>query len=63
MWFPKSSDTKRAVQPQKMARGWKFGIQKIEELYYPCSESKGVDQLRSYRESDLRVCFRLKGHI
>ena len=24
MWFPNKSDTNRAVQPQKMARGWKF---------------------------------------
>ena len=31
----------------------------IEELYYPCSENKGADQLRSYCEADLRLCFRL----
>ena len=30
-----------------------------EELYYPCSENKGADQLRSYCEADLRLCFRL----
>ena len=29
------------------------------ELYYPCSENKGADQLRGYREADLRLCFRL----
>ena len=28
-------------------------------LYYPCSENKGADQLRGYREADLRLCFRL----
>ena len=28
-------------------------------MYYPCSENKGADQLRSYREADLRLCFRL----
>ena len=30
---------------QKMARGLKFRIQKVERLYYPCSENKGSDQL------------------
>ena len=24
-----------------------------------CSENKGVDQLRGYREADLRLCFRI----
>ena len=24
-----------------------------------CSENKGADQLRSYREADLRLCFRI----
>ena len=42
-----------------MARGWKFYIKKVEELYYPCSENKGADQLRSYCEADLRLCFRI----
>ena len=28
-------------------------------LYYPCSENKGTDQLRSYCEADLRLCFRI----
>ena len=51
MWFPNRSDTNRAVQAKKMARGWKFYIKKVEELYYPCSENKGADQLRS-----LRIC-------
>ena len=26
---------------------------------YPYSENKGADQLRGYREADLRLCFRL----
>ena len=30
-----------------------------EELYYPCGENKGADQLRGYREADLRLCFRI----
>ena len=28
-----------------------------EELYYPCSENKGADQLRSRSASDQRLCF------
>ena len=31
----------------------------MEELYYPSSENKGADQLRGYREADLRLCFRI----
>ena len=27
-------------------------------MYCPCSENKDADQLRGYREADLRVCFR-----
>ena len=58
--FPTSSDTNRAVQLQKMARGLKFGFRKyIDGLYYLCSENKGADQLRGYREADLRLCFRI----
>ena len=33
-------------------------------MYYPCSENKGADQLRSYCEGDLRICFRIgKNHV
>ena len=46
MWFSNRSDTNRPVQPQKRARRLKFWIYKVEELYYPCSENKGADQLR-----------------
>ena len=35
----------RLEQPQKMARGLKFRIFKVERLYYLCSESKGAVQL------------------
>ena len=28
-------------------------------MYYPCRENKCADQLRSYCEADLRLCFRL----
>ena len=42
-----------------MDRGLKFRFFfLIEGLYYLCSENKGADQLRGYREADLRLCFR-----
>ena len=59
MWFPNRSDTNQAVQSQKQARDLKFWLEVEEELYYPSSENKGADQLRGYREADLRLCFRL----
>ena len=59
IWVPTMSDTNRAAQAQKMDIGWKLRIQNVQELYYPCSENKGTDQLRSYCEADLRLCFRL----
>ena len=58
-WFPTWSDTNRAVKLKKMARGLKYQILKIEGSYYLCSENKGTDQLRGYREADLRLCFRI----
>ena len=39
-WFPTWSDTNQDVQLQKMARGLKFQIQKVEGLYYLCFEKK-----------------------
>ena len=59
MWFPTRFDTNRPVQSQKRARSLKFRIKVEEELYFPSSENKGADQLRGYREADLRLCFRL----
>ena len=58
-WFPTWSNTNRVVQLQKMARSLKFRIWKVEGLYYLCNENKGTDQLRGYREADLRLCFRI----
>ena len=55
MWFPSSWDTNRPVQAQKRARSLEFWISVEEELYYPGSENKGADQLRGYREADLRL--------
>ena len=31
----------------------------VQGLYYLCSENKDADQLRGYREADLRLCFRI----
>ena len=59
MLFPNRSDTNRPVQSQKRARTLKFWSYVEEELYYPSSENKGADQLRGYREADLRLCFRI----
>ena len=62
------SHTNQALQPHKMARGLKFQSQKVEGLYYLCSENKGAYQLRGNREADLRrgnrgadlrLCFRI----
>ena len=41
-WFPTRLDTNQAVQLQKMARGLKFRIKKVEGLYYVCSETKAL---------------------
>ena len=59
MWFMTRSDINWPVQLQKQARNFKFWSLVEEELYYPSSENKGADQLRGYREADLRLCFRL----
>ena len=58
-WFQTWSDTNQTVQLQKMARGLKFRNKKVEGLYHLCSENKGADQLRGFREADLRLCFRI----
>ena len=57
MWFLTRSHTNQAVQIQKMVRAWKFWILKMEKIIHPCSENKGADQLREYREADLSLCF------
>ena len=41
---------------------WRLEILDLESrgiVLYVCSENKGADQLRGYREADLRLCFRL----
>ena len=56
--FPTRSDTNRPVQSKKQARSLKFRIWEEERLYYLCRENKGADQLCSYCDADLRLCFR-----
>ena len=53
------SDTKQAVKLKNAARGLKFRIKKVEGLYYLFGENKDADQLRGYREADLRLCCRI----
>ena len=43
IWVRTRSDTNQAVQAQKMARGLKFWIKKVEEFCYSGSENKGAD--------------------
>ena len=59
VWFPNRSDSNQAVHLLMMARGCKFWIQKVEELYYPCSKKQVADQLRGYCEADQRLYFRI----
>ena len=56
---PTRSYTNRTVQPHKMVTGLKLCMQEVEVLYFLCSENKNADQLRGYREADLRLCFRI----
>ena len=53
------SETNQAVQSLKMAIGWKFWIEEEKAVCYPSNENKGADQLRGYREADLRLYFRI----
>ena len=39
--------------------GKRHEISEVDGLYYASSENKGTDQLRGYREADLRLCFRI----
>ena len=51
--------TQTGLYSHKIFRGLKFWVKEVEGLYYPCSENKGTDQLRGYREADLCLCFRV----
>ena len=58
----KQVHTNRAVQPHKMVRGLKFRMKEVEGFFYLCSENKDADQLRGYREADLRLADQLRGY-
>ena len=45
--FPTSSDTNRAVQLQKAARGLKIQVQEEEGLHYLNTENKRADQVNA----------------
>ena len=42
MWFPNRSDTNQAVQAQKTARGWKFGLRKKRNCTIPVTKIKAL---------------------
>ena len=52
---------KPAYSPTEKARIFKFWVyvEQVLILYVLYSENKGADQLRSYCEADLRLCFRI----
>ena len=51
------SNTNRPVQSQEKVRTLKLGVEVEEELYYLISKNIAADQLRSYCEADLCLCF------
>ena len=56
--FPTRSDTNRTVQSQKKARSLKFRTKR--NCTIRVAKTKALsDQLRSYCEADLRLCFRI----
>ena len=44
---------------QKMSRGLKFWIKRVEELYCLCSTNKDADQLRDDHKANLCLCSRM----
>ena len=57
MWFPNRFDTNWAVQAGEWLEAGNFWIKKVDESNYCCGENKGADQLCSYCEADLCLCF------
>ena len=57
MWILTRSYRYQAVKLLGMARGLKFCIWEVEVLYYASSETEGANQLRGYREPDVRLFF------
>ena len=44
---------------RKLLEAWNFVFRKERDCTIRCSENKGPDQLRGYREADLCLCFRI----
>ena len=60
IWVSDQVNKNRPVQSQKIhvARSLKFLMKEEEGLHYPHSKNKGAaDQLRSYHEAGLHLCF------
>ena len=57
IWVPTRSN--KNLYCHRWLEAGNFSIKEEKGLYYPSSENKGVDQLRSYCEADLRLCFRI----
>ena len=55
--LPTKFDTNQTVQPQKMARSFKFRIKEVKGVYCLCSEIKSVDQLHGHCAAYLRLFF------
>ena len=59
---PTSSNINWPVQSQTQGGSLKFSDLRRREIVhsvYPCSENKGADQLCSYCEAALRLCFHI----
>ena len=44
---------------RRWLEAWNFVFRKGSDCTIRCSENKDADQLRGYREADLRLCFRI----
>ena len=61
MWFQNRSDTNRAAQAQMM--GLARGFRKMRNCTIHVAKNKDADQLRSYCEADLRICFCIRNML
>ena len=57
--FPTRPDTNRPVQPQKLARVFKFLLYNLEILYYLSSEQQRRWSDCADAQADLRICCRI----
>ena len=57
-WYPTRSDTNRAVEPQKIARGWHFWFRKLRKYSIYVTKKRRWSAARLQR-ADLRLCFRI----